>query len=105
MAILEAALVFGLLGIIVYTTIRLLTRPPGRRRPVVPRVGRWRCAHYDADGVTRVVLQKLPIDGAEVLDEHLVATVPIDDPDYEARFLSAMATARERRALFDSEEE
>jgi hypothetical protein len=104
MVILDAAMVFGLLGIIVYAAIRLLTRPEGQRRPVL-RAGRWRCAHYDVDGVTRVVLQKLPPDGAEVLDEHLVATVPIDDPEYEARFLSAMATARERRALFDSEEE
>jgi hypothetical protein len=104
MAILEAAMVFGMLGIVVYATIRSLTSPQGPRRPVL-RAGHWRCAHYDVDGVTRVVLQKLPPDGAEVLDEHLVATVPIDDPEYEARFLSAMATARERRALFDSEEE
>jgi len=104
MVILDAAMVFGLLGIIVYAAIRLLTRPEGQRRPVL-RAGRWRCEHYDVDGVTRVVLQKIPVDGAEVLDEHLVATVPIDDPEYESRFLSAMATARERRALFDSEEE
>ena len=104
MVILEAAMVFGMLGIIVYATIRLLTVPQAQRRPVLP-AGRWRCAHYDADGVTRVVLQKTPLDGDQVLDEHLVATVPIDDPEYESRFLSAMATARERRALFDSEEE
>jgi len=38
-----------------------------------------------------------------VVDEHVIATLRVDDPEYDAKFLSAMATARERRALFEAE--
>jgi hypothetical protein len=38
-----------------------------------------------------------------VLDEHLVAVVADDDPSYDAKFLEAMAEARQRVALFESE--
>jgi hypothetical protein len=43
--------------------------------------------------------------GVNVLDEHVVARIPVDDPDYDAKFMAAMAAARERRALFEAEEE
>ncbi len=104
MVILEVALVFGMVGVIVYWTIRLVTRPLDQRRPAV-RSGHWRTAHYDAHGVTRVVLQKTSTSGGDVLDEHVVATVRVDDPEYDAKFFTAMTTARERRALFEAEEE
>jgi hypothetical protein len=29
----------------------------------------------------------------------------LDDPDYDAKFLAAMESARQRRALFESEED
>jgi len=103
MVILEAAVVLGMVWVIVYGTIRLLTRPQDQARPVV-RAGQWREAHYDAGGETRVVLQKISPSGAQVLDEHVIATVRVDDPDYDAKFLTAMSTARERRALFEAEE-
>ena len=51
-----------------------------------------------------MVLQKISSSGV-VLDEHVVATVPVDDPDYDAKFLTAMNTARERRALFEAEQD
>lgn len=103
MVILEVALVLGMVGLIVYCTIRLLTRPLDQRRPPM-RAGQWRTAHYDAEGVTRVVLQKISPSGVDVLDEHVVATVRVDDPEYDAKFFTAMTTARERRALFEAEE-
>ena len=99
---LEAAFVIGLAGLLLYGTIRLLTRPQDRRLPA-SREGHWVTAHYDVDGTTNVVVQKVSPTGFNVLDEHVVAKLRIDDPEYDAKFLSAMATARERQALFESE--
>jgi hypothetical protein len=47
---------------------------------------------------------KVSAGGAQVLDEHLVARIPTADPDYDAKFMTAMAAARERQALFEAEE-
>jgi hypothetical protein len=102
--LLEAALVVGILSVIVYGTIWLLMRPKGQRRPVLP-AGQWRAAHYDVKGETYVVLQKVSPSGVDVLDEHVIATIPVGDPEYDAKFLTAMNTARERRALFEIEED
>jgi hypothetical protein len=52
-------------------------------------------------GETWVVLQKVSGSGS-LLDEHLVATIP--DAEYDARFLAAMAAAREWQGLFEAEE-
>jgi hypothetical protein len=102
--LLEAAFVVGVLSLIVYGTIWLLMRPKSQSRRALPR-GQWRVGHYDIDGETRVVLQKVQPGGSEVLDEHVIATIPITDPDYDARYLEATSTARERRALFELEDE
>jgi hypothetical protein len=56
-------------------------------------------------GETRVLVQKISRGGISILAEHVVATIPVDDPDYDDKFLAAMTRARERRALFESEEE
>jgi hypothetical protein len=104
MVLLEAALVVGMVWLIVYGTIRLLTGPQVRQRRPVAAAGQWRAVHYDVRGTTHVVLQRTSPGGGEVLDEHVVATVPVDDPEYDAKFLAAMSTARERRALFEAEE-
>ena len=90
---------------------------PAQREQVLPllaamRVGfvplesdwTWAEKHYDVQGTTRVVLQRISPTGDAVLDEHVIATVPVDDPEYDAKFLDAMSTARERRALFETEE-
>jgi hypothetical protein len=103
MVLLEAAVVFGMLGLVVYTTIRLLTVPVAPPRPAA-QPGTWRTAHYDAEGETRVVLQKVS-PGGGVVDEHLVDAVRVDDPAYDQRFMTAMATARERLAMFVAEED
>ena len=77
---------------------------PQQRRPAAA-AGQWRVAHYDVKGFTRVVLQKVSLGGTNVLDEHVVVTIPINDPEYDMKFLAATATARERRAVFEAEEE
>jgi hypothetical protein len=102
MVMLDAAFVFGLLGLVTYVVIRLLTASADGSPTT--RTGHWRTAHHDAEGVTRVVLERVGPRAASVLDEHLIATIPIDDPDYDTKFLSAMAAARERQALFEAEE-
>ena len=101
--LLEAAFVFGLLGLVTYVILRSLTFPVEPH--TASRTGHWRAVHYDADGVTRVAVEKVSAGGASVLDEHLISTISTDDPDYDAKFLAAMAAARERQALFEAEEE
>jgi hypothetical protein len=104
MVMLEAAFVLGLLGLIIYGSLLLLARSQEARSPASV-AGHWRVAHYDREGQTRVVLQKVTLEDTTLLDEHLVAVIGVDDPEYDARFLAAMSTARERRALFETEEE
>jgi hypothetical protein len=101
--LLEAAVVVGLFALVIFATIQVLTRAQVPRRTALPR-GTWQVAHLDAAGETRVVLQKVGADGG-VVDEHVIARIRVDDPEYDAKFLAAMAAARERRALFESEEE
>ena len=102
--ILEAAAVLGMVWLLVYATMRQLARPPASQDSPV-RAGNWRTAHYDVKGETRIVLQKVSAGGGELLDEHVIATVAVDDPEYDAKFLTAMSAARERRALFETEED
>lgn len=102
--LLEALLVLGLLGVLFIGTLRTLAQPQARQKPA-PLDGRWCTGHYDVKGATRVVLRKVGPNGWHVLDEHVVATIPVDDPDYDAKFLAAMSDARARRALFESEED
>jgi hypothetical protein len=106
MAVLDALVVLVAAGFVVYVLISWLIRVTGTpaRAEVAPGAGRWRAAHYDAQGDTRVVVQKLSPDGRKVLDEHTIATIPVGDPDYEDTFLAAMLAARQRQALFESEE-
>ena len=100
--ILEAVVVLGLAGAIIYGTILLFTRPPGQHRSP-SYAGQWRTAHYDLKGQTHVVVERVSPTGRDVLDEHVISTIPVDDPEYDTKFLLAMSAARERRALFESE--
>jgi hypothetical protein len=101
---LEALAVTLILGIVVFGAVLLLL---GRQDqpPAVTGAGEWRVAHYDVKGATRVTLQKVARGAGNVLDEHVIAEVDGDDPEYDAKFLAAMDTARERRAMFQVEEE
>jgi hypothetical protein len=100
----EVVVVLGVVGFAFYAIVRLFTR--SQHRPLPGSAGGvWRATHYDAKGVTRVVLQKTSPGGANLLDEHVVATIPLDDPEYDAKFMTAMASARERRSMFETEED
>ena len=108
MAILEGLLIVGLLGLLLYAVIRALEsgREAVESRPGPPAVaaGHWRAAHYEVDGHTRVVVHKVSTGGAHVLDEHVIAEIAVNDPDYDELFMTAMATARQRKAIFETEE-
>ena len=83
---------------------RAIARTP-RARVAAAAPGVWRTNHYDAKGVTRVVVQKVSPGGTNLLNEHVVSTIRLDDPEYDATFMAAMATARERRAVFEAEDD
>ena len=101
MALLEGLVIVVGLGLLLYAGIRALESKPGP--PAVP-AGRWRTAHYDVNGHTRVVVHKVSAGGAQVLDEHVIAEIAVDDPAYDDLFMTAMATARQRKAIFETEE-
>ena len=102
MVLLEAAVLVGLVAVIVFGVVMLIGRSKEERAPVGR--GQWRATHYDAKGVTRVVVQKVSATGVNLLDEHVVAELSRDEPDYDARFLEAMNAARQRQSVFEAEE-
>lgn len=100
--LLPLLLVVGVLLAIRYTLLEVL-RSAGDRRRAVP--ARWVPGHLERGGATVVVVRKVALQDGRVLDERIVQRVPVDAPDYDERFLEAMATARGRAALYRSEEE
>jgi pyridoxamine 5'-phosphate oxidase family protein len=99
----ESIVVLGMVGLVIYLVISMLTRD-GEPPRVAVTGGRWRAAHYARGNSTYVVVRKVLPDRATVIDEHIVETLAENDPDYDARFLEAMARARQRAALYESEE-
>lgn len=103
MVVLEAVILIGLVGLMIFwMTSHLL--PPTNQGPQVSGPGTWRVAHYDTKGETRVVLQKVRDGDTRVLDEHVITSVRADDPEYDDKFLAAMNAARQRQALFEAED-
>ena len=103
MVMLEAALVIGVLGLLIFWVTSLLLRPTSQG-PHAAAAGTWRVAHYDAKGETRVVLQKVREGDTRVIDEHVITSIRADDPEYDDKFLVAMDAARQRQALFEAED-
>jgi predicted lipid-binding transport protein (Tim44 family) len=103
-AMLEGLLVVGIIGLLVYLASRSLLSNQGQEPHPALTAGQWRTAHYDVDGHTRVVVQKVAPAGTHVLDEHVIAEIPVSEPDYDELFMTAMATARQRKAIFETEE-
>ena len=103
-AMLEGLLVVGIVGVLLYLAIRALLSSQGQEPHPALTAGQWRTAHYDVDGHTKVVVQRVTPAGTHVLDEHVIAEIPVSDPDYDELFMTAMATARQRQAMFETEE-
>src|SRR5262245_20030205 len=102
MARFEGLLVVCAVGLVLCVTIRALLSRQSQGQPAIG-TGHWRTTHYDVHGHTRVVVQKVAPAGTDVLDEHVIAEIPVGDPDYDELFMTAMATARQRQAIFEAE--
>jgi hypothetical protein len=101
LALLEALIALSVMGVIVYAAYAISA---GQRTRELARANtRWEATHYAAGDTTRVVVRKMVPATGRVLDEHVVAVISDQDPDYDAKFLEAMAQARARAALFTSE--
>jgi hypothetical protein len=103
-AMVKGVLVVGIICVLLYVLVRALL---SSRRPAphpALNAGRWRTTHFDVDGRTKVVVHRVTPAGTHVLDEHVIAEIPVSDPDYDELFMTAMATARQRQAIFESEE-
>ena len=98
----EALILIAVVGLVIFGATSLLLRSSGQAPQATPP-GTWRVAHHDTDGETRVVLQKVRDGDTRVLDEHVVASIRTDDPDYDDKYLAAMDAARQRQALFEAE--
>jgi hypothetical protein len=105
MVLVDAAVVLGMVAVIIFLASSMLTRGQEQPRALRGASGKWQVTHFAVNNRTHVVVRKVLPDGATVVDEHLVATVAEDDPAYEMKFLEAMAQARQRLALFESEEQ
>jgi len=103
MVLVRVVVLLALAGV-VFVVVSGLVRRLGSARALPGSAGRWRVAHFAQAGHTHVVVRKVSPDGVTLVDEHLIAAVPEQDPNYDALFLEAMAQARERAALYQSEE-
>jgi len=103
MALVEALVVLGVVTVIVYATHVMISGTDRRRSSVGSTAAQWVVTHYAVQDSTRIVVRKLALGTGEVLDEHVVAVIPDSDSDYDTKFLEAMARARARAALFESE--
>lgn len=65
----------------------------------------WAPAHVQKGGVTHVLVRRVAPSSGRILEERPVETIHADAPDYDQRFLAAMAAARARAALYASEED
>ncbi|MET1057992.1 MAG: hypothetical protein ABWX84_00210 [Nocardioides sp.] len=105
MVMVEGLVIVGVIGFLLYAVVQaLLSRQVPRQEHPSAAVGQWRVAHYDVKGRTRVVVHKVRPGGSHVLDEHVIAEIPVDDPEYDELFMTAMARARQRKAVFETEE-
>lgn len=104
-ALFETLVVVGVAAVIVYAIYTALqTMGQGTEHSVSRVAGRWETAHYGVNGATKVVVHRVAPRTGKMVDEHVIAVIPDDDSDYDEKFLHAMAQARSRAALFDSEE-
>lgn len=109
-ALAQIALLVGVVGVplgVVVAVRRFLGTQDQRRRAAAVRAAAWQAAHYLSGNTTHVVVRRSIIgpDGTEeVLDERGVAAVANDDPDFDAGFAEAMATARVRAEVFNAEQ-
>ena len=102
MLLLEAVAVLGVAGLVIYGLLRTVLSP--RQQATTPG-SRWHVEHFDRRGTTHVVVRRRTSGGHTILDEHAIATIAVDDAEYDQKFMEAMASARQRRAMFEAEDD
>lgn len=103
MTMMRALVVLGVVTLVVSMVYVLTSGATKRRISVADARTRWVATHYAVEDATRVVVRKVRLGTDDVLDEHVVAQIPNGNSDFDTRFLEAMAEARARAALFESE--
>ncbi|HMG30120.1 MAG TPA: hypothetical protein VK585_08385 [Jiangellaceae bacterium] len=103
MVLVRALVVLGVLAVIACATYAVISGTTYRRVSVAAASARWVATHYAVRDATRVVVRKMRLGSDDVLDEHVVVEIPDSDSDFDTKFLEAMAEARARAALFESE--
>lgn len=102
-AVVELLVVLAVVAVLTSLTYTALSGA-GRNSQGAPTTGaRWETTHYATCGSTTVAVRRTVPGTGEVLDEHVIMVIPDGDPDYDGKFLEAMALARSRAALFESE--
>jgi len=100
--LIEALAVLGFAGLVIYGLLRVVTSP---RQQVTAPGSQWHVEHFDRRGSTHVVVRRRTAGGHTILDEHAIATIPVDDAEYDEKFMAAMGSARQRRAVFEAEDD
>ncbi|HEX2362485.1 MAG TPA: hypothetical protein VHI11_10470 [Jiangellaceae bacterium] len=103
MALLEALAVLGVVVVVACVTYALVRGAGQPQRTLGEAPPRWVATHYTVNTATRVVVRRVGSASGDVLDEHFIAEISDGDPDFDVKFLEAMAQARARVALFESE--
>ena len=102
LALVEGLVVMAAVVVALIVLVNLISKTdrPGNQ---VSAGARWVATHYSVRHSTRVVVRKIRIGTSDVLDEHVIAELTDTDPEYDTKFLEAMAQARARVALYESE--
>jgi hypothetical protein len=104
------------LPILVVLALLVVAVVAARDRRALPRSGgrqlsapaRWRAGHWSGRGRTRVGVERVAVSAAgreEILERREMITIEDAAPDYELRFMDAMAAARVRADVLNAESE
>jgi len=88
-------LALGLAALVVYCVALVVTSIRNGPSARLRQKGTWKVQHYSRNGTT-VVAVGLTTPRGDVIEEHVVARIPDETDDWQARFLEAKQEAEER---------
>jgi pyridoxamine 5'-phosphate oxidase family protein len=88
-------LALGLTALVVYCVALVVTSIRNGPSARLREKGAWKVQHYSRNGMT-VVAVGLTTPRGDVIEEHVVARIPDESDDWQARFLGAKQEAEER---------
>ena len=103
LALVEALVVLAIVLITASVAYALIRGGGKPQVAAADSTARWVARHYSAGNATRVVVRRVRAEVGAVLDEQIIVEIPDSDSDFDAKFIEAMAQARARAALFESE--